>query len=272
MRLQEERVTALTTENSAALAGIETEPQLTFDQDGIQQTKDQGNGLTASRFNSVTAVVPKQASYPAWFMAIGQSTDGPAALDLLTRSSSAKPWQLAVQTALQGGGEVKWKRAPGGWALATSPNGGPSGTLSDYWTSSISGGSGSGVAPGSMTSDVASQIKSKVSTNDGYGWAQVPTFTAGGSLPGAVELKDGTSLSFAWVNETLKTRDAYGGCFKQPFKDGSKWDPLVPSGNYLEVDLTYTYLEGMAIPPTGDIQALSYATGTTGVNVTQCSS
>ena len=121
-----------------------------------------------------------------------------------------------------------------------------------------------------MTSDIVSQIQSDIASNKGRGWAQAAGFAAGGSLPEAVELTNGGSLSFAWVIELLQTRDAYPYCFTQPAGNGSKWDPLVPNGNYLEVDLTYTYLEGMVTPPKGDLRAVSFATGTTGASGKAC--
>lgn len=271
--LDGQRVKAIDAGDGAALSGIETEPQLTYDQDGIQTIKDQGNTAEYPSDVSVTPLVPKQTAYPAWFMAIVHVSNGQTALDLFTRESRGKRWQVTAVTRLYGA-PVQWKQVSGGWAVSAGLNVDPSRTLSDYWNAAVSGTStaGAGVAPGTMTSDIASQIESKISDNKSRGWTQTAGFAAGGTLPEAVELTNGASLSFAWVIEELKTWNAYPYCFPQPASNGSKWDPLVPNGSYREIDLTYTYMEGMVTPSSGTIEAVSYATGTTGVNATPCSS
>ena len=58
---------------------------LTFDQQGIEGIKDQGSSLTATSYDSVTTLVPKQTAYPAWFMAMAQISGANGALDLFVR-------------------------------------------------------------------------------------------------------------------------------------------------------------------------------------------
>lgn len=167
-------------------------------------------------------------------------------------------------------GTVKWRETRGGWATSADLRADPSLALSSYWNAATHGGSAPGITPGSMTSGIASQINSKTSANERDGWAMAVNFSAGGSLPEAVQLSDGSSLGFAWVTGFLKTRPSIAPCFPQPETNGSKWDPLVPNGNYQELQLSYTYLVGMSASASGNLTAVSYGEGTTKVSGTPC--
>lgn len=271
MALDAQRVKAFEGQDLSALSTLEIDPELSIDQNGLQQAKDVGAPVTTYPYASVTAIVPKQTAFPAWFLAVAKNTQGDTALDLLTRQSSTTTWRLAVETRVEAG-PIEWKKTSDGWAIPADLNVDPSETLSAYWSAAVSGGdaAGAGVAPGTMTSDIASGLNSAVNSNESDGWAVGLAFAPGGVLSEAVRLDGGGILGIAWVTEELKTRPQYAPCFRQPETNGSKWDPQVPNGNYEELTLTYSYLEGMAEPATGNLTALSYAEGTTGVNGTPC--
>lgn len=269
--LQNKRVAAFSSEDRTALQSIDANPELSIDQEAIAEAKAGNGTLSDAAYSSAEAIVPKQTAYPAWFMAIVRDTGGNRALDLFTRSSASTPWLMAAETGLQVE-TIPWQRAKGGWAVAVQPETDPSQTLADYWNQATQGRnvSGSGVAPGASTSTIASEITQAISSNATHGWAQVAGFAASGPLPETVKLNNGTNLSLAWVTEVLKTRAAYGGCFPQPGSGGFRWDAAVPDGNYVELDITHTYLEGMEEPVRGDLQALTLEEATTAVAGTSC--
>lgn len=271
MKLDRENVKAIEGLDQNALPSIDADPQKTIDENSIQTVKALNTTVTAYPYVSVTPLVPKQTAFPAWFLAVTKDAQAYTGLGLYTRKSLRSGWKLALVTQLKSG-PIQWKKASGGWAVSANLNVNLSQTLADYWGAATSGGDAqaAGVAPGSMTSDIASGLNSDDASNERDGWAVGLAFSAGGTLPEAIKLVDGGALGFAWVTELLKTRPSIAPCFPQPETNGSKWDPQVPNGNYQELALTYTYLEGMVEPPTGDLSAASYQESTTGVSGTAC--
>lgn len=271
MALDHRRVQAMAKQDAGALASSETDPQLSVDQSDLQQARILGAPATGEAYVSVRPLVPKRTAFPAWFAAVGKTARGDTELDLVTRHSAAAPWQLAVETRLEG--TVRWDESlQGSWVDAGDLHVDPSRTLAAYWNAATGARDGSGpkVAPGNMTSDVASEITREKASNEGNGWTVAAAFAPAGDFPEAIKVSGGGVLGFAGVTERLQAKPRNIPCFLQPGSNDSRWDPLVPNGNYQELDLTYTYLEGMVRLSTGALKAVSFSEATTGVDGTAC--
>ena len=272
MALSHRRVQAMAAQDASALASSETDPQLSIDHSALQQARDLGTPVTSDAYSSVQPLVPEQTKFPAWFVALVMTARGDTELDLVTRPSAAAPWRLAIETRLEG--TIRWNESlQGRWVKAGDLNVDPSRTLAAYWNGATGAQdvSGAGVAPGPMTSGTASDVSREISSNEGNGWNVAAAFTPGTVFPEAIKVSGGGVLGFADVTESLKASPRFIPCFLQPGSNGSRWDPQVPNGNYQELDLTYTYLEGMIQLPAGDdLKAISFAEATTGVVGTPC--
>lgn len=275
MAVEQRRIIELGRLYAPGLSSVEEGPQLAIDKvaikDAIQGAPGIAQPVSAAAYVSVEALVVKQTTYPAWFMALARDTQGHTYLDLVTRESKSSAWHLQATTEVAGGVPT-WVRAPGGWAVNGTLGADISGQLAGYWQAATSGAAPTpSVASGSVTSELTPQFASAVSALADEGWTTVLSFTSGGLLPGAVRLTDGSTLGFAWVKETVKSTPVptFASSYDSPTEICGVY-PEEPVENFQEVDSTDFYVEGMSESVPRGLSGISLVQGPTGETRVPC--
>lgn len=243
LRLESERTVALRGENKAALAKIDTGEALANDDGEI----DVGMAVRASQdvqgtpFTSVSMLVPRLTSYPAWFAALTWEPDQ-RTLDIVARRGPSAPWRLQFETLpMQGLPRVK---QAAGYATASTLRRNLSSDLARYYENGLEQKPTRFVLPGPYTSRTVSSLLEERSSLQSSGWSVGSTYKAGlfASREG-LALRGGGMLGIATYTWTISISASDGSCFWQDPRT-SYWTSLGSRGSTSQL----RYTREMSLP------------------------
>jgi hypothetical protein len=238
--------------NGGAIAKVEVEPARGYDLSVIAYALANSQRLTSERGTAVAVIVPRQSSYPAYFLAVvslttlqGAVPAESGALIVAVRADRSSPWRLSYITEWGGSAhqftptldEQGYAMMPPGSVsdVAINPAAVPD-LVAKYWQGWRTDGAAPGdpqseaLAPGPWTTELGPTLR----RHGQRGRTNVTAYRVDGAdsiYLTRVDLKSELECFTVRVDET----DTFTapGTFQDPWR--SLWGPLLPAGIYSEV-------------------------------------
>ena len=237
LRLESQRTVAIRGGSKAALARIETGQALINDlgEIGIEKAVRANQDVQGTPFTSVSMLVPRLTSYPAWFAAQTWEPDQ-RAFDVVAKSGPSAPWRLQFEA-------LPMQRLPrikqqAGYATAATLDRNLSSDLARYYQNGLGQKPTQFVLPGPYTSKEVSLLLNQRSSFLASGWSVGGTYKAGPFSPHeGLALRGGGTLGIATLTWTISVSASDGSCFWQDPKT-SNWTSLGSQGSTSQLRYT----------------------------------
>lgn len=237
LQLESERSVAIRDRNKAALARIETGQALANDEGEMDLGMARGwnEDVQGVPFTTVSMLVPRLTSDPAWFAAATWEPDQ-RALDVVARRGSDKPWRLQFEALPSR--PLPHVQETAGYATAATLHRNLSSDLARYYEDGLQQRPTQFLLPGPYTSEEVSKLQTEKSSLESSGWSIGATWRAGpfASAEG-LALQGGGTLAIATYTWAISVSASNGSCFWQDPMT-SDWTSLGKSGPTSQLSYT----------------------------------